>query len=1264
MSGCGRDCDCRGLSRRELLQLGIGAVAVGAAAGSGAFAAPGDFPPSAQTPPPPDWFDALFKRGEPIVYAGDNLKEVAFPLGGIGTGTIWLHGTGQLVNWQIFNNINRSSQVDDSFLAVRIEEPGKPPIVRALQIRPVGPIKPMPSVRFHGQYPFAFLDFEDPAAAVKVRLEAFNPLIPLDDKNSGLPCAIFRIIVTNPTNKPVKVAFLASLQNAVGHQDGGASVGVRHPTYGRNVNVLARNATMTAVNMSAEPGVPAELGRSLTVFADHNLLHAGQTWPIRNLTARGVAPRMDEAVQGSAIWLHQSDPSRLGGGLLGEIARAVGGGATLFLTGTGNGLLQRIEPKGQAHATREEVTFADFEGPGYGMWKAQGAAFGEAPAAGTAPNQQPVGGFVGGGLVNTFLPDDGPRGRLTSPPFTIRHRYITFLIGGGNKPGRCCLNLRVNDRVVRTATGKDREQLDRELWDVQDLMGSEAVLEIVDDSGEGWGHINVDDIRFSNVPPDTITEAEAKAWNELIPIVLPPADPKVRREDRLVEFDRKVPELSDIVPDRMVFGVVPARQPTAVGDGVRTLIQLKDGIPLLLVAARGKGRVIAVPADLGSDAADPVAQRDGWLALIAGLMGVPFHPAAGRPSTAPSYGTMCLATPDPKAAFTAAWRDREQLLKDFAEDGALSGPDRDGPTEGGVSINAALAIPGEAPPGGAASAEFVFTWHFPNLYYPQGAWRVGPHNAVAVGNMYDNWFRDAVSVAGYVLGGLGRLREQTERFRAALYDSTLPHYLADCIGANVSILRSPTCFRTKAGTFYGFEGCNADSGCCPMNCNHVWNYEQALAKLWPSLERDMRVTELVFHQQPDGGLHHRVGVPRENTNRTIPVADGQCGAVLKAWREHLQSGGREFLNEHWPRIRKAMDFAITNWDADADGVMDRPQFNTYDEAIDGQNSFVSSLYLAALRAAEEMARLMKDEESARRYRALFESGRRMISQKLFDGEYYIQISDNLRYGYGKGCLSDQVVGQWWARVLNLGDILPVEQVRSALRSIFKYSWLTSQKGFQGTQRFLRFADGDDKALLIASWPKGGRPDEPIYYRDEAWTGVEYEVAAHMIYEGLLREGLAIVKGARERYDGRKRNPWNEIECGDYYVRALSSWSLLLAAQGYMYDGPARVLGFAPRLHPDDHRSLFTAAEGWGQFSQKREARRQINRILLTYGRLEVSRLILRLPDGAGAPTVQVTAAGRQTVPTVAFQDGTLELAFPAPVTIQADQAIEIVVEWS
>ena len=168
-------------------------------------------------------------------------------------------------------------------------------------------------------------------------------------------------------------------------------------------------------------------------------------------------------------------------------------------------------------------------------------------------------------------------------------------------------------------------------------------------------------------------------------------------------------------------------------------------------------------------------------------------------------------------------------------------------------------------------------------------------------------------------------------------------------------------------------------------------------------------------------------------------------------------------------------------------------------------------------------------------------------------------------------------------VAGLGRFLPEDRLKSTLGSIFRYNFLTDFRDFSNVQR--TYALNDEKGLLLCSWPKGGRPPLPFVYSDEVWTGIEYQVASHLLYEGLLEEGLSIVKGVRDRYDGRRRNPWDEVECGHHYARAMSSWGLLLALSGFSYSGVDMTIGFEPKLYPEDFRTLWTTGSGWGSYSQ-------------------------------------------------------------------------------
>jgi len=1179
----------------------------------------GFIPPAAKVPPAREWFDQLKKPGRPIVYKGDQLQNLTFPLGGIGTGSVWLHGSGRLVNWQIFNNIQRDSQVDDTFFAIRIQEEGKQPIIRVLQQEDIGPFRGIADIQFRGDYPIATLTFRDPDLPIDIELEAYNPLIPHNEKDSGIPCAIFTVRANNKTNKPVQVSFLVSVQNAVNHAMRGSSVGMSHLTYGGNVNRILSNDALTAISMSAVPGHIARIEPPIALFTDHDQLPAIHESLVAGLRRIGPGVEPADRAERRVYWLATGDLRRIGGSMLSEIVQQVREhGSLLVLENSSNPLSHKIGPNTAEKIDRREQVFADFDGLTYGDWRRKGKGFkSDRPASGSIGSQDPVTGFVGAGLANSYYQQDAKRGYLYSPEFAIDHKYISFLIGGAEHLRTCHVSLKIDNHIVLKATGKNSEHLERVEWDVPQWRGRKAMIQIFDERKKKWGHILADDIRFSDLSIDAITVDDAKAWNAMI----------------------------------------DAADSAAVGTPARI----------------GRGQVVRLAGKLSDiPETDRIHYRNAALSRIAQWLDVTYAPALSRPAEAPSFGTMALATSEPNVSIRTGWTDRNELYERFSQQGRLEPIDDTtlsvGPSEATQTINAALCVEASAPAQASAQAAFLLTWHFPNQYYPHNEWRPFEDPTVFVGTQYANWFNDAIDVARYASAHRDRLRERTFTYRDAIFDTSLPQYFIDAVAANVSILRSPTCFWAKDGVFYGYEGVWIDGdGSCPMNCNHVWGYEHTLAWLWPMLERNMRETALKYHLRADGAIHHRVEVPRDKPEKTEdPVADGQCLDILKVYREHRMSPDGSFLAEYWPATKKAMDFAIVHWDTDRDGIMDQPQHNTHDWVIEGQNTFVSSQYLAALRAAEEMAKLQSDFDAARRYRNLFEKGKHNIAETLYNGEYYIHKSDNLQYGYGMGCWSEQVMGQWWARILNLGDILPNDQVQSALRAVFKYNWLWTHQGFNGTERCLQFADGTDKGLLAGSWPHGGRPKPPMLHRDEVWTGIEYMIASHKIYEGQLDEALAVVKGARERYDGTKRSPFNEIEAGDSYVRAMSSWSLLLAAQGYDCDGPNAYLAFDPKLSSDDHRSFFSVPQGWGRFEQQRYPQQQTDRLTVLGGQCKLKQLRLGLPEISKTKTPDrctVRLNDRDLVADVAYEQASVLITLNAPVAIQAGEMITVMLEW-
>lgn len=618
-----------------------------------------------------------------------------------------------------------------------------------------------------------------------------------------------------------------------------------------------------------------------------------------------------------------------------------------------------------------------------------------------------------------------------------------------------------------------------------------------------------------------------------------------------------------------------------------------------------------------------------------GLRGLYFH-APGLDARDPNFGTACLVTPWEQVEVQTRlyrgirWEAAQRLWDDFSTDGQLEelietrfelGGDPKPPAF--RQETGALCLRAEIPPGGQVTLPIVIAWHIPHLK----AWT----DDAIVQTYVARQFGDAWHAAGYFHAERQRLKEQTQQWHNALFGSSLPGYVLDAISSQVSTLRTNTCARLADGTFFAWEGCGDTEGCCYGSCTHVWNYAQTLAFLFPELARSMRRVDFLQDTSPDGWMNFRSAMPLgARQEHFLPCADGQMGDVIQAYREWQLSGDDGFLRELWPSVVCALEFAWTfpnGWDPDRDGVMEGVQHNTYDLEFYGPNTLCGSLYLGALRAAAAMARHLGEHARAARYEEIYESGRRRTEAELWNGEYYVQkvglspgheVPERLRapestegqpfpkFQYGDGCLSDQLLGQWLAHVTGLGYLLDPERVKSAIGAVFQYNFRTSLRGHHNVQRV--YALQDEAGLLVCTWPRGGRPVLPLFYCDQVWTGIEYQVAAHLIYEGLVREGLTIVKAVRDRHDGARRNPWNEFECGHHYARAMSSWSVLLALSGFHYSAVEGRLSFAPACPTDDFRGVFCAGTAWGTLTiADNEARLHVEYGELTLRHFAVGR---------------------------------------------------------
>ncbi len=586
---------------------------------------------------------------------------------------------------------------------------------------------------------------------------------------------------------------------------------------------------------------------------------------------------------------------------------------------------------------------------------------------------------------------------------------------------------------------------------------------------------------------------------------------------------------------------------------------------------------------------------------LAGL----FMHSPDLPAADPLKGTFALAALDPAAAhisYLRGWqRDRwwnSPMLfwDDFSADGEL------GPEPEARSAVGALCLNRTIAPGAHAEFTFMLAWHFPNRTPRRCGWTApkGDEDTL-LGNHYSTRFPDAWAAATYAADHLDALEKKTRRFAAALRESTIPAAIKDAAGANLSTLVTPVCFRTADGEFHGFEGANDHAGCCHGSCTHVWNYETVTAHLFPTFARSLRATSFNYDLDDAGALHFRENLPHKTPLWGHAAADGTMGQIMHAYLDWTLSGDLDWLRGIWPRVKKALEFAWIpgGWDADRDGVLEGVQHNTYDVEFYGPNPMCGIYYLGALRAGEEMARATGDLAAAAEYRRLFEHGRQWTDANLFNGEYYIQqirgvakdkIAASLlssmgsedtekpQYQVGAGCLLDQLVGQYMAEVAGLGPLVSPVNIRKTLESIYRYNYKRTLTGHNTVQR--TYALNDEAALVICDYGKAERPRIPFPYYAEAWTGLEYLAASHMIYAGMTAQGVECVRNTRARHDGEKRNPWNEPECGHHYARAMSAWSTLLAISGFHYRGGDRAITVKA---PVGHRCFWSIATAWGTF---------------------------------------------------------------------------------
>lgn len=591
-----------------------------------------------------------------------------------------------------------------------------------------------------------------------------------------------------------------------------------------------------------------------------------------------------------------------------------------------------------------------------------------------------------------------------------------------------------------------------------------------------------------------------------------------------------------------------------------------------------------------------------------GLQGL-FMSNHGIAADDPRYGSFALATLSTAGDRTTSWRGWPQgrwwnapmLFWDkFSRDGALSDEPEMRGKVGAVCQQQTL------PAGASSCITFILAWHFPNRTPSWCGWdSPSGGDDTIIGNHYATRFKEAWDAARYAAENLTQLEERTRVFADAFGKSTIPDVVKEAASANLSTLASTTCFRTADGEFHGFEGSDDKVGCCFGNCTHVWNYETATTFLFPTFARSLRESAFGYSMDEQGGMRFRQLLPDGKERWKIVAADGQMGQILHAYLDWKLSGDRMWLIKMWPRIKTALEFSWIpgGWDPTRRGVFDGVQHTTYDVEFYGPNPLGGIYYLGALRAVEEMARSVGDAAFATVANRLFLQGSKWTDEKLFQGEYYLQhvhgfhkdqVAPQLISGFGSentekpeyqvggGCLVDQLMGQYLAYVGGLGPLVSSKNIRTTLDSIYRYNYKHTLVGHDSVQR--TYALNDESAVVVCDYGKTERPAIPFPYYAEAWTGLEYSVAALMFYSGMVAQGIEFIQNLRSRYDGVKRNPWDEAECGHHYARAMASWTNVVALSGFEYDGSRAAVTAIPRLPHRSFRCFWSTATAWGNFS--------------------------------------------------------------------------------
>ena len=435
-------------------------------------------------------------------------------------------------------------------------------------------------------------------------------------------------------------------------------------------------------------------------------------------------------------------------------------------------------------------------------------------------------------------------------------------------------------------------------------------------------------------------------------------------------------------------------------------------------------------------------------------------------------------------------------------------------------------------PGETKTVRFVLTWYFPNHFSKDGR---------RLGHYYETLFRGAADANAFLRNHRFEAFDKAVAFSKLLYNTDMPAVYPDCWSGHLNTIIKSAWY-LKDGKFGLWEG----QGFCGFHTTDItYHASFGLLALFPDLQLGQMRMGAAF-QREDGRVHHCFSPDLDHVNGGYDRVDMNNQFVLMVLRDYLYTGDRDYLKEMWPHVIRAID-AIGTLDSDGDGLPDRDtKRNTYDAwNFSGTPVYISILWLAALKAAAQMADETGDAVRADAWRDLLKTGLASLEKRLWNGTYY----DLWQSGDEKdeSLMTDQLDGEWFLRAAGIGGNLPDDRIRAVLRVIL-------EQNFE-----------PDSGLINATCPAGRRTtlySNKNCQTEAVWTGIGYLTAALCLRVGLRGDANALVTAIHDN-QARFGALWDHWECGHHYTRPMSSWTTLTAALGLQVDAARKILRLEP-----------------------------------------------------------------------------------------------------